>query len=308
MLKFIAKRVLLLIPIVLGISFIIFSIMSLTPGDPARLALGDTADEAAVQAKREEWGLNDNFFMRYVKYIGGVVTGNFGRSYRTNEPVLKEIMARFPNTIRIAFLGIGLSVVFGVPLGMISAVRQYSIFDYVSRSVALLMTAVPAFWLGMMLRLLFSLRLDLLPASGADTPLHFILPAITLGASATATITRLTRSTMLEVIRQDYIRTARAKGAKEGRVIFRHVLRNGILPIITVVGMNIGVQLGGTVVIESVFGIPGLGQLMITSVRMKDVPLVIASVMFVAVTIGLANLIVDILYAYIDPRIKSQIS
>lgn len=306
MLKFIAKRLLMLIPVVIGISFIIFSIMSLTPGDPAQMKLGESADPAAIEALREEMGLNDPFLVRYVNYMVDVVRGDFGESYRTGLPVIDEIVTRFPVSLKMAFFGIGLSVVIGVPLGVLSAIKQYSILDIVSLSFALLLTAVPAFFLGLMLLLVFSLNLGWFPATGADTWLHFVLPVITLGASATATITRLTRSSMLEVIRQDYVRTAKAKGAGQLRVIWKHVLRNAILPIVTVVGMNFGVQLGGTIVIESVFAMPGMGSLMITAVRMKDIPVVTATVMFVAVSIGLANLIVDILYTYIDPRIKSQ--
>ncbi len=308
MLKFVLKRLLMLIPIIIGISFIIFAIMSLTPGDPAQLILGENASQEDIMAKREELGLNDNFFVRYFKYMAGVVRGDFGNSYRTTLPVIDEIMVRFPSTLMLAFFGIGLSVVIGVPLGIISAIRQYSIFDYFSRTLALLLTAIPAFWLGLMLMLVFSLNLGWLPSTGTDSWTGFILPSITLAASATATLTRMSRSSVLEVIRQDYVRTARAKGASERRIIFKHVLRNSLLPIVTIVGMNFGVQMGGTVVIESVFTISGLGTLMITSVRMKDIPSVVGSVMFVAVAIGLANLLVDILYAYIDPRIKSQYS
>ncbi|MEG0090574.1 MAG: ABC transporter permease [Oscillospiraceae bacterium] len=306
MLKFIGKRLLMLIPVVIGISFIIFSIMSLTPGDPAQMKLGESADPAAIEQLREEMGLNDPFLVRYGTYMINVLKGDFGKSYRTNLPVIEEIKTRFPVSLRMAFFGIGLSVVIGVPLGVLSAIKQYSILDILSLSFALLLTAVPAFFLGLLLLLVFSLNLGWLPATGASTWLHYILPTITLGASATATITRLTRSNMLEIIRQDYVRTAKAKGASQGKVIFKHVLRNAILPIVTVVGMNFGVQLGGTVVIESVFSMPGMGSLMITAVRMKDIPVVTATVMFVAVAIGLANLVVDILYAYIDPRIKSQ--
>lgn len=308
MLKFVLKRLLMLIPIIIGISFIIFAIMSLTPGDPAQLILGENASQEDVMAKREELGLNDNFFVRYFKYMAGVIRGDFGKSYRTNLPVIDEILVRFPNTLKLAFFGIGLSVFIGVPLGIISAIRQYSIFDYFSRTLALLLTAVPAFWLGLMLMLVFSLNLGWLPAMGTESWTGFILPSVTLAASATATLTRMSRSSVLEVTRQDYVRTARAKGASEKRIIFKHVLRNSLLPIVTIVGMNFGVQMGGTVVIESVFTISGLGTLMITSVRMKDIPNVVGSVMFVAVAIGLANLLVDILYAYIDPRIKSQYS
>lgn len=306
MLKFIGKRLLMLIPVVLGISFIIFAIMSLTPGDPAQMKLGENASPEAIEAMREELGLNDPFLVRYVKYIGGCLTGDFGKSYRTNLPVIDEIKTRFPVSLAIAFFGIGLSVLIGVPLGVLSAIKQYSLLDIFSLCFALLLTAIPAFFLGLLLLLVFSLNLGWLPATGADTWLHYILPTVTLGASATATITRLTRSNMLEVIRADYVRTAKAKGASQGRVIWKHVLRNAIMPVVTVAGMNFGVQLGGTVVIESVFAMPGMGSLMITAVRMKDIPVVTATVMFTAVAIGLANLVVDILYAYIDPRVKSQ--
>lgn len=206
----------------------------------------------------------------------------------------------------MTFWGLLISVILGVPLGTLSAVKQYTPIDSFSLAFALLLTSIPTFWLGLMLSLLFALKWGLLPATGVDTWKHFILPAVTLGASATANLTRMTRSTMLEVIRQDYIRTARAKGANERRVIMKHAMHNSILPIITVVGMNFGVLLGGTVVIENVFAIPGLGNLLITSVRMKDIPMVTTSVMFSAIFIGVANLITDIIYAFVDPRVRMQ--
>lgn len=306
MLKFIGKRLVMLIPVVFGISFIIFAIMSLTPGDPAQMKLGEGASLEAIDALRDKMGLNDPFFVRYIKYLAACLQGDFGTSYRTGLPVLEEIVTRFPVSLKMAFFGIGLSVLLGVPLGVLSAVKQYSVFDIFSLTFALLLTAIPAFFLGLLLLLVFSLYLGWLPATGADTWRNYILPTLTLGASATATITRLTRSSMLEVIRQDYVRTAKAKGAAPMRVIWKHVLRNAIMPVVTVAGMNFGIQLGGTVVIESVFAMPGMGSLMITAVRMKDIPVVTATVMFVAVAIGLANLVVDILYTYIDPRVRSQ--
>lgn len=306
MLKFIVRRLLTMIPIILAISFIIYAIMSLTPGDPARMVLGENASEEVLEKFREEKGLNDPMVLQYVKYVFRVMTGDFGVSYRTELPVVNEIMSRFPNSLTLTFWGLLLSVLLGVPLGTLSAVKQYTVIDSFSLAFALLLTSIPAFWTGLMLMLLFALQLRLLPATGVDSWRNFVLPAITLGASATANLTRMTRSTMLEVIRQDYIRTAFSKGARETRVIFRHALRNAILPIVTVVGMNFGVLLGGTVVIENVFAIPGLGSLLITSVRMKDIPMVTASVIFAAVFIGVANLITDILYAFIDPRVKIQ--
>ncbi len=306
MLRYIVKRLLMMIPIILAISFIIFSIISLTPGDPAQLILGADADPALLEAKREEWGLNDNFLVRYVKYIGGVITGDFGESYRTGNSVLGEIASRLPKTMVIALGGIGLSVLVGVPLGLISAVKQYSFIDYFARVLAMLLTAIPAFWLGLMSLLYVCLKWRLLPATGGESWDGFILPILVLAASATATQTRTTRSAVLESIRQDYVKMARAKGVKESRVIFRHVLRNSMLPVITIAGMNIGVQMGGTVVIENVFAIAGMGNFLVNSVRVKDAPAVVGTLMVVAAFIAIMNLVVDLIYTVVDPRLKTQ--
>ena len=296
----------MLIPVILGISFIIFSIMSLSPGDPARLILGENASEEQVHELRIQMGLDNPFVIRYADYIFDAVRGDFGKSYRNGIPVFEEIFSRFPNTIKLAFWGITLSIVIGIPVGIISAVKQYTIIDSLSLVAAMLLTSIPAFWLGLMLILVFSLKLDLLPTTGVDTWKNFVMPSVTLAAGTMATLIRMTRSTMLEVIRQDYIRTAKAKGAGERRIVFKHALRNALLPVVTVIGINFGFQLGGAMIIETVFAMPGLGTLMITSVRMRDTPMVMASVLFVAVAIGITNLAVDILYAYIDPRIRAQ--
>ena len=295
-----------MIPVILGISFIIFTVLALTPGDPAQMILGENASLEAIEELREEMGLNENFIVRFVKYIGDAVQGDFGESYRTGLPVLDEIMTRLPNTFALAFFGIGLSVVIGIPIGIISATKQYSIFDTMSLAVALIMTSIPAFWLGLMLLLVFSLKLNWFPAIGITSWTGFILPSVTLAIGSMAVMIRMTRSTMLEVIREDYIRTARAKGASEGLIIRRHALRNALLPVITIIGINFGLQMGGAMICETVFSIPGMGTLMITSVRQKDIPMVMASVMFVAFAISMINLLIDILYSYIDPRIKSQ--
>lgn len=306
MLRYIIKRLIYMIPVVLGISFVVYAIISLTPGDPAQLILGADTDPVILAAKRAELGLNDPFLVRYLKYISGVLVGNLGNSYRTGLPVLSELLIRLPNTLVIALGGIGLSVIIGVPLGLASAVKQYTFVDYFARTLALLLTAIPAFWLGLMLLLFFVLNLKILPATGANSWKNFVLPIVTLAASAAATQTRTTRSSMLEVIRQDYIRTALAKGVPESRIIWKHVIRNGILPVVTIIGMNIGVHLGGTVVIENIFAIPGMGSILVNSVRIKDTPMIVSSIILVAVFIGICNLLVDIVYAYIDPRIKAQ--
>ena len=306
MLKYIGKRLLWMLPVVLGISFILFTIMDLTPGDPARVILGEYASQEDVDALREEMGLNDNFFVRYGKYIVSAVTGDLGQSYRTGVPVVEEIAARFPVTLKIAVMAMFIAVFIGIPVGIISAVRQYSFADIVATMSALAFTSIPAFWLGLLLILLLSVQLHLLPAIGSDSWKHLIMPSVSLAAAQMATIMRMTRSTMLEVIRQDYIRTAKAKGAEPRRIIFHHAIKNALLPVITTVGLSISNLLGGALIIENVFVISGLGTLMVNSVKSKDAPMLIGSVMFAAVVAGLVNLSVDVLYTYIDPRIKAQ--
>ena len=306
MLKYIGKRLLWMLPVVLGISFILFTIMDLSPGDPARVILGEYASQEDVDALREEMGLNDNFFVRYGKYIVSAVTGDLGQSYRTGVPVVEEIAARFPVTLKIAVMAMFIAVFIGIPVGIISAVRQYSFADIMATMSALAFTSIPAFWLGLLLILLLSVRLRLLPAIGSDSWKHLIMPSVSLAAAQMATIMRMTRSTMLEVIRQDYIRTAKAKGAEPRRIIFHHAIKNALLPVITTVGLSISNLLGGALIIENVFGISGLGTLMVNSVKSKDAPMLIGSVMFAAVVAGLVNLSVDVLYTYIDPRIKAQ--
>ncbi len=295
-----------MIPVILGISFIIFSVLALTPGDPAQIILGDGATQEAIEELREEMGLNDFFVLRYLRYIAGALRGDFGQSYRTRLPVIDELMMRLPNTMTLALFGVGFAALIGVPIGIISAVKQYTLIDNVTRTFAMIMTAIPAFWLGLMLMLLFALRLGWLPAIGVDSWRSFVLPSVTLAIGNMAVMIRMTRSTMLEVIREDYVRTALAKGASHRRVILRHALMNALLPIITTIGINFGLQMGGAMICETVFSIPGLGTLIITSVRQKDVPMVMASVIFVALTISVVTLAMDLIYSYLDPRIKMQ--
>jgi len=306
MLKYIGKRLLMIIPVILGVTFLIFTVMNLTPGDPAIMILGEGATPEQYSALREEMGLNDPFFVRYFRYVTDALQGDFGRSYRTNIPVFQEIATRMPYTLNLAITSTLIAIIIGIPIGVLSAVKQYTITDNVALGTSLLLTSMPAFWFAMMLILLFSLKLRVLPSLGADSWRHFILPAIATSANTLASLIRMTRSTMLEVIRQDYIRTARAKGAKESRVIFGHALRNALLPVVTIIGVNFGIALGGTIVVEQVFALPGLGQLMINAIRSKDTPMVIAAVLFAAIIASVINLIVDIVYAYIDPRLKSK--
>lgn len=308
MLRYTGKRLLQMVFVLLGVSFIIFCLMEITPGDPARQILGPDASEEAVLAMREELGLDDPFVVRYVSYIAGVLHGDFGTSYTTKEPVIHELFARYPTTVLFAVLTVLIASLIGIPLGIISATKQYSWVDSLSTSFAMLGVSIPTFWLGLMLMLLFSVKLEWLPATGFYGPIYWILPAITVGLPASAGIIRMTRSSMLEVVRLDYIRTARAKGQTERKIIYGHALENAMIPVITVVGITFGQSLGGQIVTEQVFAVPGLGKLMVEAINARNYPVVEGGVLLIAFAYCVINLLVDIIYAYLDPRIKSQYS
>lgn len=307
MAKYILKRLLCLIPVIFGIALLIFYIMDQAPADPAAIILGDAATEESIAQLREELGLNDPFFVRFFRYIFDALQGDFGRSYLTNVRVVDEIAVRFPVTLKLAVFGILLSLLIGIPVGIVSAVRQYSFLDYSSMLFTLVLTSMPGFWLGMLMLLLFSLKLGWFPSTGAEGFISFILPTITVSSRSMANIARMTRATMLEVLSQDYIRTARAKGAPERRVIFKHSLKNALIPVITVAGTNFGSLMGGAVLIETVFTMPGLGTLLVTAVRSQNIPVVMGCVLVIAVCFSLINLVVDLLYTFLDPRLKSQL-
>ncbi len=304
--KFIAKRLLAMIPVLIGITFIIYTILALTPGDPAVAILGETATQEQIEELREEMGLNDFFVIRYFKYIFNAVRGDFGTSYRTGLSVVSELMARLPYTFILAFFGVGFATIIGVPIGIVSAVKQYTLTDNVVTAVAMIMCSVPPFWLSLMLMMLFSLKLGWFPSIGVDSWRNFVIPIVAMAIGNMATMIRMTRSMMLEVIREDYIRTARAKGASERTIILKHALRNAILPVVTQVGISFGFQLGGAMVCETVFSIPGLGNMIITAVRQKDIPMVMGAIIFVAAAISLVNLLMDVVYVWIDPRLKTS--
>ncbi len=304
--KYILKRLLMLIPVLIGVSFLVFTIMSLTPGDPAQLILGENAPRESIHKLREEMGLNKPFLLQYTTFVKKAVTGDFGKSYTSGRPVFDDIFARFPNTLLLAILGMLIAIAIGIPIGIISATKQYSAVDSISMFGALLGVSMPLFWLGLMLILLFSVNLKLLPSGGFEDITSVILPSITLGVGSAAIITRMTRSSMLEVVRQDYIRTARAKGVTEKVVIRKHALKNALIPVITVIGLQFGGLLGGAVLTETVYSWPGVGRMMVDAIREKDTPTVLGAVVFLAAVFSVVNLIVDIIYAYIDPRIKSQ--
>ena len=307
MYKYIVKRLLMLIPVIMGVSFVVFFIMALAPGNTAKAILGEDATPEAIEAFNEKHGLNDPVPVRYVNYMLDLLHGDLGESYKSGRPVFSEIMARFPATLELSFWGMVLAVGLSIPIGIVSATRQYSLIDSVSTVFALVGTAVPNFWLGLMLIIVFALNLRILPSGGnTQGVLSLILPVITLATACLANITRTTRSSMLEVIRQDYIRTAKAKGVPKKSVINKHALKNALIPVVTVIGLQFGSLLGGAVLTESVFSWPGIGTFLINSIKAKDTPAVLGCVIIFSICFSIVNLVVDILYAYIDPRIKSK--
>ena len=308
--KYILKRLLMLIPVILGVTFIVFFILNLSPGDPAAMILGEQATAEALEMKREELGLNDPILVRYFNYMKDLLHGDMGVSYRNSISVWEQVIDRFPNTVVLAIAGILVALLIGLPLGILSAKKQNTIIDNISMVLSLIGVSMPNFWFGLLVVMLFSLKLGWLPSQGMGEGfvpllLSLILPALTLGTGAAGSIARMTRSSMLEVIRQDYISTARAKGVDERTVTFQHMLRNALIPIITAVGLQFGGLLGGAMLTETVFSWPGLGRLMVENIKSKDIPMVLGCVVFLATMFTIVNLLVDIVYAFVDPRIKS---
>ena len=293
MIRYITKRLGYLVLVLVGVSFIVFTLLQISPGDPVRMMLGESATPEAKAELRD-----------YLKKI--VFEQDLGISYNTGRPVVKEITTVFPNTVKLATAATIIAVVVGTILGIVSAVKQYSLIDNIVMVLALLGTSAPIFWIGILMILLFSVHLGWLPPSGFGSLEQMIMPAIALGMQSTAVIARMTRSSMLEVIRQDFVKTARAKGQKEFIVIMRHVYRNALIPVITVIGLQFGNLLGGAMLTEIVFSIPGVGRLMVEAIKQRDFPVVQGSVLFIAVCFSLVNLVVDILYAFVDPKVNKQ--
>ena len=304
MVKYIIKRVLMLIPVVIGITFLIYLVLSVSPGDPATMILPPDATVAEIAAKREELGLDKPIIVQYLNYMIKVVQGDFGVSWYQGFNVMTEFSHRLPYTLILASLATVLAVVIGIPAGVYSAVRHNAMPDYVITFLSLLLSAAPTFWLGMMYQLLFSLRLGWFPASGADNWKCFVLPIVTLAGNMLAGNSRMTRTWLLDVIRSDYVRTARAKGNKEFTVIVKHALRNSLLPVITQIGVGFSMIVGGSLVAETVFSFPGIGSFLSSAVKTKDIPIVVGCIIIVSVIVGITNLVVDLLYAVVDPRVQ----
>ena len=321
----------MLVPVLLGVSIVIFVLIRLTPGDPARILAGEHANQQTIQAMREKWGLNKSLPEQYIIWLKEALRGNLGRSITTHHFVLWEILERFPATIELTVMAMIIAIVVGIIAGIISATKQYSVFDYTSMVGALFGISMPVFWLGLMLMFVFGLLLDWFPVAGRlnvniqleritnffiinslitgnwvalkDVLLHLVLPAVALATIPMAVIARMTRSSMLEVIRQDYIRTERAKGLPERVVVYKHAFKNALIPIVTVIGLNFGLLLQGAILTETVFSWPGLGRYAVQAVYARDYPAIQGSVLFIAGTFVVVNLITDIIYAYINPKI-----
>ncbi|MCL2125409.1 MAG: ABC transporter permease [Oscillospiraceae bacterium] len=306
MLRYIIRRLLLMIPTLLGISFIVLLFITITPGDPARLILGDQASEEDIADLREELGLNDPLIVRYANFIWNISHGDFGRSYTTGRPVIDEILMRFPYSLMLVCISMTLAVCIGIPIGIYAATHQYTWKDNAAIFGSLFCVSMPGFWFALMMIQLLCVKLFLLPPSGVETWKGWILPAFTGSLGFAASIARQTRSNMLEVIRQDYITTARAKGLPERKVRYRHALKNAIIPVIMIVGSIFGLAMGGSMISEVIFSIPGLGSYTLAALQGRNYPVIQVSVFFMSVMFAIALLLIDIAFAIVDPRIRSQ--
>jgi ABC-type dipeptide/oligopeptide/nickel transport system permease component len=301
---YIVRRMLLAIPVLLGVSILVFAIIRFIPGDPARAIAGVHASPEYIEQVRQELHLDEGLHTQYFIYMRNLLQGDLGRSTFTRRPVTTELGEKFPNTLRLTLVAMAIATIVGMGAGIISATKQNSIFDYLSMLGSLIGVAAPVFWLGVMFQIIFSVRLGWLPSGQIGGWESYILPSMTLGLATSALIARITRSSMLEVLRQDFITTARAKGLSERAVIFKHALKSAFIPVITVMGLQFGSLLGGAVLTEIVFSWPGVGRLMVDSILTRDYPVVQGAVLLLAVLFVLINIVVDLIYAFLDPRIS----
>ena len=306
MLQYIGKRLLMLIPVLLGISLVVLILIDITPGDPARMLLGAQATQEQVDELRDELGLNDSLPVRYVRYLSNVMQGDFGSSLMTRRPISEEMIQRFPYTLTLISFSIVLSIVLGIPIGIYAATHQRTWKDNTAMFLALFCVSMPSFWFALLLIRLFGVQLGWLPIRGVTTWKGWVLPCIAMALGLTAIIARQMRSDLLEVVRQDYITTARAKGLSEGRVIYRHALKNAMIPVIMVIGGIFGTSLGGSLIAEVIYSIPGLGQYTLTALNNRDYPAIQSSILILSTMFAVVILLVDVIFALVDPRIRSQ--
>lgn len=304
--KYVLKRLLFMIPVIIGVIFLVFTILHFAPGDVTIQILGNQWTPEAAEALRHELGLDLPFFAQFFNYLKGIVRGDFGISYFSREPVINMLKVSFPNTVILCVTSVLLAVVISIPIGILAAVKPNSFFSTITTGFSLIGVSAPGFWVGLLLVLLFSLELGWLPASGLETPSAVIMPALVLSLSYLASMTRMMRSSMIEALKMDYVRTAKAKGVKEKIIIVKHALKNALLPTLTLIGFITGDALGGACVCETVFAIPGMGRLMVSSVQKRDINPVLGAVTVMAICVAVTSIITDVAYAYFDPRIKAQ--
>ncbi len=303
---YLLRRLLLALPVVLGVATLVFLLIHMIPGDPVEIMLGETARTADREALREALGLDRPIHVQYASFLSGLCSGDLGVSLQQRRPVTALIREHYPATLQLTFAAMLISLLIALPAGILSGIRQYSFWDHSTMFMALLGVSMPNFWLGPLLIWLFSIQLGWLPVSGKGGLSHILLPALTLGASMAAIVARMTRSSVLEVLRADYVMTARAKGLSEKRIILKHVLRNAMIPVLTVVGLQFGALLAGAIITETIFSWPGLGTLTVKAIQTRDYPLVQGCVLVIALSYVLVNLLTDLLYGVIDPRIRYE--
>lgn len=305
--KYILKRILILIPTIIGVSFVVFSLLYLSPGDAALASAGPNAPKETVEILRNKMGLNDPFLIQYGRFLKNLIFHfDLGTSYQSKTPVIEKILRVFPNTLKLAGVSLIFAIISGIILGIIAGINKNNIIDSLISFAGMIGLAMPIFWSGLLLIIIFSSKLKLLPASGFSSWRHMILPVLALGLQTSSSIMRMTRSSMIEVLDKDYIRTARAKGLKKSRIIFIHALKNAMIPIITTIGLQAGGLLGGSILTETVFSISGIGRLMVDSVKTRDYPVILGGVMFIALVYSIISIIVDILYGFLNPQIKME--
>ncbi len=305
--KYILKRILILIPTIIGVSFVVFSLLYLSPGDAALASAGPNAPKETVEILRDKMGLNDPFLIQYGRFLKNLIFHfDLGTSYQSKTSVIEKILRVFPNTLKLAGVSLIFAIISGIILGIIAGINKNNIIDSLISFAGMIGLAMPIFWSGLLLIIIFSSKLKLLPASGFSSWRHMILPVLALGLQTSSSIMRMTRSSMIEVLDKDYIRTARAKGLKKSRIIFIHALKNAMIPIITTIGLQAGGLLGGSILTETVFSISGIGRLMVDSVKTRDYPVILGGVMFIALVYSIISIIVDILYGFLNPQIKME--
>lgn len=304
--KFIVKRILISIPVIVGVILIIFLLLNVVPGDPVTLMMKEHIKPELIEKMKEQMGLNDPVMVRFAKYMKNAIMGDFGVSYKLNRNVTSLILTAFPHTVRLSVFAALIAWIIGIPAGIVSAVKQNSFTDRFFMSFSLMGVSMPVFWAALMLQYVFAFKLKMLPVSGYETWKHLLMPAVVLGWSSAGTIARLTRSSLLEIMKNDFVRTARAKGLKENAVVVGHALKNAMLPVVTMMAIQVASLLSGAVITESVFGIPGIGRLAVNAIQTRDMPLLQGTVVFTTILIIAGNLVADILYSVIDPRIRVE--